>query len=52
MVRPFSLLFLLFLIIYSCNSGNTITDCNDCGGGLTDGFLYKKVSLEDALGEL
>ena len=47
MVKPFSLLFLLFLMIYSCTSETTPADCNDCGGGLTDGFLYKEVSLED-----
>ena len=47
MVRSFSFLFLLFLMIYSWNSGTNTADCNDCVGGLTDGFLYKEVSLED-----
>ena len=49
MVRSFSLLFLLLLMIYNCNSGTNTADCNDCGGGLTDGFLYKEVSLEDVV---
>ena len=47
MVRSFYLLFLFFLMIYSCTSETTPADCNDCGGGLTDGFLYKEVSLDD-----
>ncbi|MBA64967.1 MAG: hypothetical protein CMG55_04110 [Candidatus Marinimicrobia bacterium] len=39
---------LLFIIIYlSCDSKTVNIDCNECGGGLLDGYLYKEVSLMD-----
>ena len=31
----------------SCNSGGSISDCTDCGGGVVDGYLYKKVTIND-----
>ena len=31
----------------SCNSDVSISDCTNCGGGLIDGYLYKKVTIND-----
>lgn len=39
--------FLVFLFS-ACDKDN---DCSDCGGGLTGGYLYKKVTSSD-LGQL
>ncbi len=44
--------YLLIFIIplstfFSCESETTNSECNDCGGGLLNGFLYKEVTLED-----
>ena len=38
---------ILLWLIYSCSSGENNTECNECEGGLLDGFLYKEVTLED-----
>lgn len=39
------LVILCFFI--ACNAPSNNTECNDCGGGIIDGYLYKKVTLED-----
>ena len=42
-------LVLIFLscFLLSCNAGASDSECNDCGGGLLDGYLYKEVTVED-----
>ena len=37
----------IFLSIYgpACSEDNS--DCNNCGGGLLDGYLYKEVTIDD-----
>ncbi len=38
----------VLLLFLSTNSGcNKTTECSDCGGGLTGGYLYKRVTQED-----
>jgi len=39
------LVILCFFI--ACNAPSNNAECNDCGGGIIDGYLYKKVTLED-----
>ena len=38
-----SILCVIFIIQCSDNEN----DCNDCGGGEIDGYLYKEVTIED-----
>ena len=45
-IKFFSIIIIL-LPLLSCNSGASISDCTDCGGGLVDGYLYKKVTIND-----
>lgn len=47
MIKPLSTLLLLFFIINCGGDNSTVSSCTDCGGGLTNGFLYKEVSIED-----
>tara|TARA_B100000676_G_C17773747_1_gene678129 strand:+ start:441 stop:695 length:255 start_codon:yes stop_codon:yes gene_type:complete len=37
--------FLSIIFIIQCS--NNENDCNECGGGLLDGYLYKQVAIED-----
>jgi len=47
MGRSLIFIFLFLWTIYSCSSETINQDCNECGSGLLDGFLYKEVTLED-----
>ncbi len=38
---------LLFAFFLTIQCSDTDTECNDCGGGLLDGYLYKEVSIDD-----
>ncbi len=37
----------LFVLFITLQCSETENDCNDCGGGLLDGYLYKEVSIDD-----
>ena len=37
----------LFLILIGCGTNTKNSECADCGEGLVDGYLYKKVMVED-----
>ena len=41
--------FLLIFMI-NCGSSNSDSSCNECGGGLLDGYLYKEVTFNDIAG--
>ncbi len=41
-----NILFLI-CIIFLIQCSNNENDCDDCGGGLLDGYLYKEVTIED-----
>ncbi|NOZ04685.1 MAG: hypothetical protein GXO92_08845 [FCB group bacterium] len=41
-------LLAILLLFLSINIGcNKSTECSNCGGGLTGGYLYKRVTQED-----
>tara|TARA_B100001250_G_scaffold192447_1_gene165431 strand:- start:1255 stop:1551 length:297 start_codon:yes stop_codon:yes gene_type:complete len=42
----------IFLIFISCSAPSNNNECNDCGGGMIDGYLYKKVTLDDITASL
>lgn len=46
-IIKFFFIIIILLPMLSCNSGAGISDCTDCGGGLVDGYLYKKVTIND-----
>ncbi len=39
------ILLISLTLIFQCS--DTENECNDCGGGLLDGYLYKEVMIED-----
>ena len=43
-----SIFLLIFLI--NCGGSNSDSSCNECGGGLLDGYLYKEVTFNDIAG--
>ena len=43
-------IFLVSFILFNCESGTNDPDCNECGGGLLDGYLYKEVTIDDVAG--
>ena len=44
------LVMMLSTFLFVCSSGTTPSDCTDCGNGLIDGYLYKKVTFNDLAG--
>ena len=38
---------LLLLFLIGCGNSSSDSSCTECGGGLLDGYLYKKVTVED-----
>ena len=42
----------IFLFFISCSAPSNNNECNDCGGGMIDGYLYKKVTLDDITASL
>ena len=40
----------IFLMFFLNGCSSNENDCNDCGGGLIDGYLYKEVTIEDVAG--
>ena len=42
------ILLISLTLIFQCS--DTENECNDCGGGLLDGYLYKEVMIEDIAG--
>ena len=42
----------IFLFFISCSAPSNNNDCNDCGEGMIDGYLYKKVTLDDITASL
>tara|TARA_A100001035_G_C27717324_1_gene470141 strand:- start:69 stop:374 length:306 start_codon:yes stop_codon:yes gene_type:complete len=46
-IIKFFFTIIILLPMLSCNTGASISDCTDCGGGLVDGYLYKKVTIND-----
>ena len=49
-VKDLFAIFLVCFFLLSCGFNTNDTDCNDCGGGLLDGYLYKEVTIEDVAG--
>ena len=45
--KPTSLYFFLFFILIGCGDIANNSECDDCGEGLVDGYLYKNVMVED-----
>ena len=46
-------IIMVFCIFIGCNtSSSNNPECNDCGGGLIDGYLYKKVTIDDITSSL
>ena len=43
-----SIFFLIFLI--NCGADNSDSTCTECGGGLSEGYLYKEVTFNDIAG--
>ena len=43
---------LIFFILVGCNTSTSISQCNDCNGGLVNGYLYKIVMVEDITASL
>ena len=41
------LIMVFFFFIGCSTSSSNNTECNDCGGGLLDGYFYKEVSIDD-----
>ena len=41
------LMIIICLVSLNCGGNSATSDCNECGGGLIDGFLYKEVTSED-----
>jgi hypothetical protein len=37
----------LLCVFLGCDTSSNTPECNDCGGGLVDGYLYKKVTIDD-----
>ena len=45
--KPTNLYFFLFFILIGCGDIANNSECDDCGEGLVDGYLYKNVMVED-----
>ena len=45
--KPTSLYSFLFFILIGCGTTANNSECDDCGEGLVDGYLYKNVMVED-----
>ena len=45
-------IILLFCFFIGCGTSSNNPECNDCGGGLVDGYLYKKVTMDDITSSL
>ncbi len=46
-------IIMVFFFFIGCNtSSSNNPECNDCGGGLIDGYLYKKVVMDDITSSL
>ena len=43
-------IFLVSFLLLTCKTSTNNPDCNECGGGLLDGYLYKEVTIEDVAG--
>ena len=43
-------IFLVSFLLLNCETSTNNPDCNECGGGLLDGYLYKEVTIEDVAG--
>ncbi len=43
-------IFLVSFLLLNCENSTNNPDCNECGGGLLDGYLYKEVTIEDVAG--
>ena len=37
----------LLCVFLGCDTSSNTPECNDCGGGLVDGYLYKKATIDD-----
>ena len=37
----------IFLMFFLNGCSSNENDCNDCGGGLIDGYLYKEITIDD-----
>lgn len=38
---------IISFIFFNCEPNTNAPDCNECGGGLLDGYLYKEVTIND-----
>ena len=38
---------IISFIFFNCDSSTSASDCNECGGGLLEGYLYKEVTIND-----
>ena len=38
---------IMSFILFNCDSSTSAPDCNECGGGLLEGYLYKEVTIND-----
>ena len=42
----------LLCFFLGCDTSSNTPECNECGGGLIDGYLYKNITIDDITSSL